>query len=566
MTLRQLFSAIALIILMLPPAEGGAADPAAICQADRSATLGKLVKCGAGVVSKAVASFETPDADRLARCAEKFVAQFARIEAAANGACLPAVPDAAAVSAAMQVCSDPVIVSLGGPAGAGNSTDKCQSQKIKTAGKYMDCRFKADSKAHKKAVLPEFSRCDAKFNARFAKLELKGPCSTTGDAATVRADLTECFQSAPGQVERVIVARDATRIVLDEERTASALGLTWELDFYRNPAYSCGKSGKYSFLVINPAGNPDGEAPLWAYLHGGGIGYYDATSTYVAVKDQTENTWNHEETFDDLWEKAVLANAFNQSTGQPIDSTLKRRIEEGYRVVAVSMCDHDGYSGLGTPYTNNPHSPDAEVNGLQATMAAIDFTVANYPTTHVWTHGTSAGSIGVWSLAASYTNEGTPLTGIVADSWIATPRLNIIAEAFAGEPGYPFGAEMTVQGVSDKVGFFARDDIRAWPEAQVPDRDFRAVPSLFVNGNDDPFCGGNQAPLAEAVADGLTNCQWFHDALRQEIDAQPNSPHQYVNLLGYGHVPTNRGGPANDFVDDFVAGVLATNPPNFGAR
>ena len=229
------------------------------------------------------------------------------------------------------------------------------------------------------------------------------------------------------------------------------------------------------------------------------------------------------------------------------------------------MCDHDGYSGLGTPYTNNPHSPDAEVNGLQATMAAIDFTVANYPTTHAWTHGTSAGSIGVWSLAASYTNEGTPLTGIVADSWIATPRLNIIAEAFAGEPGYPFGAEMTVQGVSDKVGFFARDDIRAWPEAQIPDRDFRAVPSLFVNGNDDPFCGGNQAPLAEAVADGLTNCQWFHDALRQEIDAQPNSPHQYVNLLGYGHVPTNRGGPANDFVDDFVAGVLATNPPNFGA-
>ena len=31
----------------------------------------------------------------------------------------------------------------------------------------------------------------------------------------------------------------------------------------------------------------------------------------------------------------------------------------------------------------------------QATMAAIDYTVANYPTTHVWAHGTSAGSIGV---------------------------------------------------------------------------------------------------------------------------------------------------------------------------
>ena len=101
------------------------------------------------------------------------------------------------------------------------------------------------------------------------------------------------------------------------------------------------------------------------------------------------------------------------------------------------------------------------------------------------------------------------------------------------------------------------------PEAQIPDRDFRAVPSLFINGNDDPFCGGNQGPLAEAVADGLTNCQWYHDALRQEIDNQSNSPHEFHNILGYGHVPTNRGGPANDVVDDFLGKVLATNPPPF---
>lgn len=357
------------------------------------------------------------------------------------------------------------------------------------------------------------------------------------------------------------IPRDATQITLTQESTASALGFTWELDFYRNTAYDCGLSGNYTFLVMNPADDPDAEAPLWVYLHGGGIGYYDDTSTYVAVKNQTENTWNHEETFSDLWEKAVLANAFNQNTGQPIDSSLKRRIEEGYRVVAVSMCDHDAYSGLGTPYTNNPLG--GEVNGLQATMAAIDYTAANYPTTHVWTHGTSAGSIGVWSLASSYALEGTPLAGIVADSWIATPRLRTTAEAFTGEPGYPFGAGFEVDGITDKVGYFASEDIRSWPEARIPDSDFRAVPSLFINGNDDPFCGGNQGPLAEAVAEGITNCQWYHDALRQEIDNQPNSPHEFHNFPGYGHVPTNRGGPANAIVDAFVAGVLATNPPNF---
>ena len=53
--------------------------------------------------------------------------------------------------------------------------------------------------------------------------------------------------------------------------------------------------------------------------------------------------------------------------------------------------------------------------------------------------------------------------------------------------------------------------------------------------------------------------------LRQAIDDQPNSPHAFHNFLGYGHVPTNRGGPANNVVNDFVDGVMATNPPPFGS-
>jgi hypothetical protein len=194
-------------------------------------------------------------------------------------------------------------------------------------------------------------------------------------------------------------------------------------------------------------------------------------------------------------------------------------------------------------------------------MAAIDYTVANYPTTHVSAHGTSAGSIGVWSLASSYAVEGNPLTGIVADSWISTPRILTTAAAFSGEPGYPFGSDFDVQGVSDKVGFFVREDIPSWPEAQIVDRDFRDVPALFIGGNNDPFCGGNQAPLAEAVAEGLSNCNWLHDGLRQAINAQADSPHQLHVLDGFGHVPTNFEGPVNDIVDVFIADVLATDPP-----
>ena len=359
------------------------------------------------------------------------------------------------------------------------------------------------------------------------------------------------------------IPRDTTQVTLAQQHSANALGFTWELDFYRNNAYECGLTGNYTFLVMNPADAPNAEAPLWVYLHGGGVGYYDDLGEYVAVKTQTEDTYNHEETFTELFDDQVVRHTLDNAN-QPIDSTLKRRIEEGYRVLVVSMCDHDLYSGLGTPYPNNP-DPDASVDGLPATMAAIDYAVANYPTTHVFAHGTSAGSIGVWSLASSYGFEGNPLTGVVADSWISTPRIRTTAAAFSGEPGYPFGSDFDLQGVSEKVGFFVREEIPAYPEAQLADRDFRDVPVLFIAGNNDPFCGGNQAPLAEAVAEGLSNCNWLHDGLRQLIDAQVDSPHELHVLNGFGHVPTNGVGPANDIVDDFIAGILATNPPPFGS-
>ena len=359
------------------------------------------------------------------------------------------------------------------------------------------------------------------------------------------------------------IPRDTNQITRIQQSTANALGFSWELEFYRNTAYSCGLSGNYTFLVMNPAGNPDAEAPLWVYLHGGGGGYFDETGTYIAVKTQTQNTYNHEETFSDLWDDQIIRHTFNTNTNQPKDSTLKRRIEEGYRVLAVSMCDHDIYAGLGTPYTNNPLG--GEVNGLQATMAAIDYTVANYPTTRVFAHGTSAGSIGVWALATAYPIEGRPLTAIVADSWIADPRIHTVSDAFRGNPGYPFGANMEPSGITEKVGYFAREDLLSYPEVKIVHPDFQDTPSLFIAGNDDPFCGGNQPLLAEAAAAGLTNCNWFHDGLRQAINGQSGSPHQLNVLTGFGHVPTNFPGPVNDTVDNFIAGILATNPPNFGS-
>ena len=174
---NQLSIPIVLFSLALTAAGAAALEPAARCQVDRHKTLGWAAKCEAAVVMRAVRRFLPPDAVRLQRCEDRFVTKFAKIEDRANGTCRPALGDATAVLDAWRACVQPVGASLGGPMGVGNDTDWCQSMKIKEAGRYADCRFTAQSKAHRKGVTPDFSRCDDKLDAEFAKLELRGPCA-----------------------------------------------------------------------------------------------------------------------------------------------------------------------------------------------------------------------------------------------------------------------------------------------------------------------------------------------------------------------------------------------------
>lgn len=350
--------------------------------------------------------------------------------------------------------------------------------------------------------------------------------------------------------------RDTSQIVLDYEETAGGFGVTWELDYYVNGAYGCGISGNYSFLVMNPADDPTAEAPLWVYMHGGGMGYYDDQQIYRTLVFQNENTWNHQETFSDLWDGEVRRRTVDDNN-QPIDQTLARRIQEGYRLLVVSMCDHDLFSGVGTPYLNNPNG--GEVNGLEGTMAAVDYVVANYPTTHVFTHGTSAGASGVWALSFAYAAEGTPLTAGIAD-FIITERWLTTHAAVAGNPGYPFGPEFEPLDAMEKVGIFLDLSLAFHPIAQV-EAGFDDTPVLFMGGDADPFCAGNQPDIPEAVLAGLSNCDWMAEPLVDAVANQPSPPHEVWVLDGEGHVPTNTPGPANDIVDDFIDGVLATNPP-----
>jgi len=385
------------------------------------------------------------------------------------------------------------------------------------------------------------------------------PCylSTTGFGGTDLEALLEDPEAVIYLQPQFAVDRTTSGIELAGDRTLTPFGDTLELDFYRNSEYSCGLSGNYTFMVVNPI-NSDGntEAPLWVYLHGGGVGHFDDEGNYYGVLNQTANTFNEEETFEKL---VNIMEVRTRNGGELEDNTLTRRIQEGYRMLVVSMCDHDLYSGLGTPYPDNPN-PEAEVNGMQATMSAVDYVVANYPTTEVWAHGTSAGSTGVYNLAMSYAAEGINLTGAVPDSIFPTPRAVPLTAAYGGDSSSPYQAGFDPEAVIEKMGFYGDLSRGAYPEARIA-AGFTDVPFLFVGGRNDWFCNHDLPAVPEALAEGIDhNCDYYHEGISQVIAAQPDSPHQLAYIQNRGHVPTLDAGPVNNTVDTFIGDIQADNP------
>ena len=88
---------------------------------------------------------------------------------------------------------------------------------------------------------------------------------------------------------------------------------------------------------------------------------------------------------------------------------------------------------------------------------------------------------------------------------------------------------------------------------------------MYIIGEKDPGCGGYRDGILEAIpqaaAAGLSNCAWQYDDLRDAIANQPDSPHVFDLSPTGDHVETNRENPVNNRVDNFISGVLATDPP-----
>lgn len=80
-----------------------------------------------------------------------------------------------------------------GAARAADPAVSCEAGKLKESAKYASCRLKAESKGVQTANFPDFSKCDAKFTAKFPALETKagpGVCPTETDVADIQATVT----------------------------------------------------------------------------------------------------------------------------------------------------------------------------------------------------------------------------------------------------------------------------------------------------------------------------------------------------------------------------------------
>ena len=258
----------------------------------------------------------------------------------------------------------------------------------------------------------------------------------------------------------------------------------WQYDFYRNSAYPCSISGYQTFVVGTKMGSsPTGSSPLWVWMHGGGVGYFDSAGT--PQPDGSQMTENVAASL-----QATLTNA-GLSTNVQADPA-------GFRMLAVSYCDRDIYSGTGQTDPNNPNTNTdgsaRTTNGLQATKAAIAFTEATYPTSKYFLAGGSAGSAGAYYVGWSEQLSGNPPAGVVGDASVVNVE--------EGTAAYQ-------QGVCRNGNFDpnAEPIISQRLDPQIAD----------VNNEVDKLVASGQ--LTGAVAAHLESCRYQH--LWEHSDAVP---------------------------------------------
>jgi len=182
---KTAFHSLVVIALMLGLGIGvnAAIDAATKCEVNKVKTAGKYEDCRLKATAKAVKTGEPAD---YTKCIEKFGLKWIKAESKADGAC-PTNGDQATIAAKIVVDADSIADGLAGTP----EMAACEAIKLKGAGKCAKCRLNAESKAIKKVLPPDFTKCHDKFDTGWSKAETKfgTACPALGQAAVVEAEI-----------------------------------------------------------------------------------------------------------------------------------------------------------------------------------------------------------------------------------------------------------------------------------------------------------------------------------------------------------------------------------------
>jgi hypothetical protein len=282
----------------------------------------------------------------------------------------------------------------------------------------------------------------------------------------------------------------------------------YSYDLYRNLAYPCSISGYQTFVVGSKVGSdPKVARPLLVRMHGGGVGWFAPDGSPMP----------------DAAHKSEESGVLTGSVSQGGLMARLRADAAGFRLVSVSMCNHDIYAGGDQPDPNNPNTtPDGKprtVNGLFATKAAIQFALKKLPTSKFFLYGTSAGGAGVWSVAYGLEQQGLKPAGAIADSGV----INYEWQQAINDQ-MPTANCARPQSALDIIKMRLHPTLTTQGNQpdQLVSRGELTVPILHVwNQNDHVSCGAPkmQCPLRDgtAVTLGATDCH--HEPMRRAIAA-----------------------------------------------
>lgn len=166
------------------------------CDASKDKAAGKHASCHASVLAKGIGKAIAPDPAGQAKCDTKTTGAFDKAELKAAGACLT-TGDAGLISTDLQQCAEDLstLILNGSDPLVPNLKAKCDSKKVKTAGKYLACVHGARAKATSKGVPVDLAKCTAKLEKLINGANAKGPCSAIGDVAAIQAQADLCFET-----------------------------------------------------------------------------------------------------------------------------------------------------------------------------------------------------------------------------------------------------------------------------------------------------------------------------------------------------------------------------------